>query len=153
MSAVWLLCPFLRCQDAVCWRLWWPEGDGFGLTMGAQVSLGNRRDLTQDIKLPLGFFFFSTRSPLCLPCIPAFMPSQCPPTKGKDGSLVPAENVMKSWDTMVISVLMMWELCSHLDIDYLTPGQRTIPLMVGYNHFPSPPVILPRHTVQIYCLA
>lgn len=43
---------------------------------GVQVSLGNRRDLTQDAELPLGFFY--APSPLCLTCIPAFLPSQCP---------------------------------------------------------------------------
>lgn len=61
---------------------------------GVQVLLGNRRDLTQDAELPLGFFFY-TPSPLCLPCIPAFLPFQCPLTKEKDASLVPEESEMK----------------------------------------------------------
>lgn len=43
---------------------------------GVQVSLGNRRDLTQDAQLPLSFFY--APSPMCLPYIPAFLPSVSP---------------------------------------------------------------------------
>lgn len=48
----------------------WPQCDN-----GVQVSLGNRRDLTQDAELPLGFFYAA--SSLCLPCIPSFLPFWC----------------------------------------------------------------------------
>lgn len=61
---------------------------------GVQVSLGNRRDLTQDAELPLGFFY--APSPSRPPWIPAFLPSQHPLTKGKDGSSVPVESEIKS---------------------------------------------------------
>ncbi len=96
-----------------------------------QVSLGNRRDLTQDAELPLGFFY--APSPLCLPCIPAFLPSQCPLTEGKDESEVPAEGEMKSWDTTVISVMMWAVNSSHLYIQYCTPGQWKISLIGDFN--------------------
>lgn len=116
---------------------------------GVDVSLGNRRDLTQDVELPLGFFY--APSPMCLPCLPAFLPSRCPFTEGKDGSSVPAESEMKSWDTTVISVLMTWELWTAqvFYIQYHAPGQRKITLIGCYNHFPSTHTILQWHTGQI----
>lgn len=42
----------------------WPEEDGLPFDNGAQVSLGNRRDLTQDAELPA---FFSRAFALLFP--------------------------------------------------------------------------------------
>lgn len=102
---------------------------------GVQVSLGNRRDLAQDAELPLGFFYVP--SPLRLPCMPAFLPSQCPLTERKDGSSVPAESEMKSWDIVVISVLMMWELWTAHILTFSHQDSVRFLWWVA-NHFPLP---------------
>lgn len=107
------LTEFCLCnsKSLFCWRLGWPW-----FVNGILVSLGNRRDLTQDAELPLGFFY--APFPLWLPCIPAFLPSQCSSWRMKDRSLVPPGSTTKSWENIVISLpvtCVMWR-CSRFYI-------------------------------------
>lgn len=90
---------------------------------GVQVSLGNRRDLTQDAELPLGFFY--APSPFCLPCIPAFLSRVFMAFFLKDMTLLGwgRRSVLRvRWKAeIVISFLVMWMLY----FQYCTSGAHS----------------------------
>lgn len=67
---------FLQCQEGSLMLpagVFGDRGRWLQLDNRVQVSLGNRRDLTQDAELPLGFFY--APSLFYLPRIPAFLSS------------------------------------------------------------------------------